>query len=541
MKKLVKYFSTKAPFQWVLLLLLTVSSCNEKEFFELEAPPITAWKTVSDMEFGIGNAYRLTVMGNENAMWNFAPFIHFGMSDIVREISVNGGWNSNITYSRDTDQRINQTNKYSICYSVILYCNNMIDFVNSDPFPNASASDKAKNIDRIKGEALFLRALAYYHLLIWYTPAYDIQGPNDSKLLTLRLKTPTDLDIALDNKPTPTSQIYDQVVKDFTEAKNLLPLKYEAGMHQAYQFGRASKHAAGAYLARTLMLMGKYDAALTELDAVLNDPALPHPLTSDPTANWKNNSATVPWKNSEVIWYGFFADQNLSIRHNLQFHYFDNITFPNVDDWRDWWIWALNTSTTKRVGMQAEDSSVPEAWKNDKRSELYHRFEGYNADLPSTTKRNMTWIVNRGVEGRVGKNDPVYLSKKYYQTPAFGQAKNEPPQNLPIIRSAELYLWRAALKQVTGKGDPAPDLNTVRQRAWDTAKKGAFVPLSTAEANWEQIDREWIREMAFEGDRVIWLQMFRKPIGPGDRDVPALNAPYPKLYWPIPLSETDFN
>jgi hypothetical protein len=535
---------TKA-IQWpllaALLVLCTVSACNEEKFFELDGPPVTSWKTVSDMEFGIGNAYRLTVMGNENAMWNFAPFIHFGMSDIVREISVNGGWNSNITYSRDTQQRINQTNKYSICYSVILYCNNMIDFIESDPFPKASEADKVKNINRIKGEALFLRALAYYHLLIWYTPAYDLQGANDSKLLALRLKTPVNLDIALDNTPAPTKEIYDQVVKDFTEAKNLLPLKYEAGMHQAYQFGRANKHAAGAYLARTLMLMGKYDNALTELNAVLDDPALPRTLGADPLKNWTNNSATTPWKNDEVIWYGFFADPNLSIRHNLQFRYFDNITFPNVDDWRDWWIWSLNTSTVKRVGIMAEDNSVPTAWQNDKRSVLFHRFEGYNADLPSTTKRNMTWIVNRGVEGRVGKNDPVYLSKKYYQTPAFGQAKNEPPQNLPILRSAELYLWRAALKQVTGKGGQAADLNKVRERAWDKSKSGPYVPLSDGEATWEQIDQEWIREMAFEGDRIIWLQMFRKPIGPGDRSVPAITAPYPNLYWPVPLSETDFN
>ena len=104
-----------------------------------------------------------------------------------------------------------------------------------------------------------------------------------------------------------------------------------------------------------------------------------------------------------------------------------------------------------------------------------------------------------------------------------------------------MYLWRAALKQVTGKGGQAADLNKVRQRAWDTAKSGAFVPLTDAEANWEMIDREWIKEMNFEGDRIIWLQMFRKPIGPGDRNVADVNAPYPNFFYPIPLSETDFN
>ena len=526
-----------------LTLLLTFAGCNNEEFFELDGPPVTSWKTIPDMEMGIANAYRLTIVQNESACWNFMPFVHFGQSDIVREISVNGGWNSNVTYSRDFQQRIGQTDKYSICYQVILYCNNMIDFVDSNPFPDATEADKTKNINRIKGEALFLRALAYYHLLIWYAPAYDKDGANDSKLLSLRLETPVILDIALDNTPAATKDIYAQVVKDFTEAKALLPLKWEAGMHNAYKFGRANKHAAGAFLARTLMQMGKYDEALTELNAVLDDASMPRTLENDPEANWLNNSATTPWASSEVIWYGFYADINLStaFRHNMMFHYFDNVIFPNVDDWRDWWIWSLNTKTVKRCGMLADDNSVPAGWANDKRSKLVHRWEGYDNSLPSTTKYNYKYLVNRAFEGRVGKNDPVYMSAKYYRVPVFGQAKNQPPQNMPIIRSAELYLWRAALKQVTGKGGQAADLNKVRQRAWDTAKSGAYVPLTDAQANWEMIDQEWIKEMNFEGDRIVWLQMFRKPIGPGDRSVPDVNAPYANFFYPIPLSETDFN
>jgi starch-binding outer membrane protein, SusD/RagB family len=534
---------TKLMSALALTLLLTFTGCEDEKFFELDAPPVTEWKTIPDMEMGIANVYKLSLIQNESACWNFMPFVHFGQSDIVREISVNGGWNSNVTYSRDFQQRITQTDKYSICYQVILYCNNMIDFIDSEPFPNATEADKTKNINRLKGEALFLRALAYYHLLIWYTPAYEKDGANDTQLLNLRLKTPTNLDLALDNTPAPTKDIYNQVVKDFTDAKALLPLKWESGMHNAYKFGRVNKHAAGAYLARTLMQMGKYDEALTELNAVLDDTSIPRTLESDPETNWLNNSATAAWTSSEIVWYGFYADINLAtnFRHNLMFHYFDNVIFPNVDDWRDWWIWSLNTNTLKRCGMMADDNSIPAGWANDKRAKLFHRFEGYDNSLPSTTKYNYTYLVNRAFEGRVGKADPVYMSKKYFRVPLVGQSKTAPPQNLPIIRSAELYLWRAALKQVTGKGGQAADLNKVRQRAWDTTKSGVYVPLTDAEATWEMIDQEWIKEMAFEGDRIIWLQMFRKPIGPGDRSVAAVNPPYANFYYPIPLSETDFN
>ena len=526
-----------------LILVLMFSACQNDQFFEKDAPPVTEWRTVSDMEMGIANAYRLTIVQNESACWNFMPFVHFGQSDIVREISVNGGWNSNVTYSRDFQQRIVQTDKYAICYSVILYCNNMLDFIAKNPFPNATEIDKTKNIARIQGEALFLRALAYYHLVTWYAPAYDPAGTNDTKLLSLRLVTPTTLDLALDNTPATTKAIYDQIVKDFTDAKALLPLKWETGMNNAYKFGRASKHAAGAYLARTLTLMGKTTEALAELDGVLNDTSIPRTLEVDPETNWINNAATTAWTSPEIVWYGFYADINLStnFRHNMQFHYFDNAIFPNVDDWRDWWIWSLNTKTVKRVGMMADDNSVPANWANDKRAKLFHRWEGYDNTLPSTTKYNYTYLVNRAFEGRVGKADPVYMSKKYFRVPLVGQSKTAAPQNLPIIRSAELYLWRAALKQVTNKGGQAADLNLVRQRAWDSTKSGAYVPLTDALATWDLIDQEWVKEMAFEGDRVIWLQMFKKPIGPGDRTGADVAAPYPNFFYPIPLSETDFN
>lgn len=534
---------TKLKAYLLLTLVLSVSSCQTDTFFDQIAPPVTTWKNVADMEMGISNAYRLTLIQNENANWNFMPFVHFGQSDIVREISVNGGWNSNVTYSRDFQKRITQTDKYSSCYQVILYCNNLIDFIDKNPFPNASDVDKTKNINRIKGEALFLRALAYYHLLIWYTPAFDINGPNDSKILTLRTKAPINLGLALDNTTVATKDVYAQVVIDFTEAKNLLPLKWESGMNNAYKFGRANKHVSGAFLARTLMLMGKYDEALRELNNILDDPKMPRNLENDPETNWVNNNATSSWDSNEIIWYGFYADINLAanFRHNLMFHYFDNAIFPNVDDWRDWWIWSLNTKTLKRCGMMAEDNSIPLNWANDKRSKLFHRFEGYDNSLPSTTKYNYTYLVSRSFEGRVGKADPVYLSKKYFRVPVVSQSKTSAPQNLPIIRSSELYLWRAALKQITGKGGQSDDLNLVSKRAWDSAKSGVYSPISDAGATWELIDQEWVKEMAFEGDRIIWLQMFKKPIGPGDRAIENVNAPYPNFYYPVPLSETDFN
>jgi hypothetical protein len=78
----------------------------------------------------------------------------------------------------------------------------------------------------------------------------------------------------------------------------------------------------------------------------------------------------------------------------------------------------------------------------------------------------------------------------------------------------------------------------VRRRALDESKSGPFVPLTNA--TFDQVDIEWIKELAFGSDRVSFLQMFRKPIGPAERDASPVEPHYSEFYWNIPIGETDF-
>ena len=86
----------------------------------------------------------------------------------------------------------------------------------------------------------------------------------------------------------------------------------------------------------------------------------------------------------------------------------------------------------------------------------------------------------------------------------------DPFQNVPIIRSAELYLMRAGIKALKGLGGQATDLNIVRSRSWDTSIGGAYQSLTDSQVSWEVVDNEWIKELAFESDRIMWLQSFKK-------------------------------
>jgi len=534
-----------------LLVIISSPGCESENFFEYKAPPESEWRSVKDLEFGIAAVYEKYLNRREKSCWVLQEFVHFGMSDIVRQISVNGGISSNLLYDRETRQYLDLVSKtFSLNYSTILSANLLLDFLREEPFPNASQEDLNLNINRIKGEALFLRAMSYYLLVTYFAPAYNPDLYNSSKVLPLRLSVSQTLNDAIDNEPVETEIIYEQIVKDLREAKSLLPLKFEFGMHPAYQYGRATKHAAGAALARVLCLMGRYDEALIELDTILSGNEISRRLEEHPENVWLNNDNLLPWNSSEVIWYGYYSDiERAEQRHAHDIRiwgYFTNSLFHNRKLHHNWWIWGLNRETLLRCGMIAEDNSVPDLWANDRRNKLFNRFEGYNSNI-SQAEGNANFrldsLYGNAFAAFVKYEDPVFITSKYYRVPlkeTVETTAEASPQNIPLIRSAELHLWRAAIKQITGIGGEAKDINLIRERSWNSETGGVYVPLTDGEITWEVIDSEWIKELSFEADRIVWLQMFKKPIGPGDRNVSPVYPPYEGMHWPVPLKETDF-
>jgi hypothetical protein len=83
-------------------------------------------------------------------------------------------------------------------------------------------------------------------------------------------------------------------------------------------------------------------------------------------------------------------------------------------------------------------------------------------------------------------------------------------------------------------GQALSDVNAVRQRAGLDA-------LSSSELTEEAIHAERMKEMAFEGDRLPYLQALREDIPNGDRGSGSLAWNDPSLVFTIPSSEADFN
>lgn len=111
----------------------------------------------------------------------------------------------------------------------------------------------------IKGTALFLRASGHYNLVSLFAKTYDQATSNSD--LGIPVKTTADI-----NQPAirgTVKAVYDQVLADLNEAKQLLPLTVVAKT-------RPSKVAAEGLLADVYLTMGNYDLAFENSDAALN-------------------------------------------------------------------------------------------------------------------------------------------------------------------------------------------------------------------------------------------------------------------------------
>ena len=135
-------------------------------------------------------------------------------------------------------------------YYTINVCNFGLSRTGDD---DSKLSDRMKDI---KGQLLFLRALAYYNLAGYYQDVPLITDYNTYSSLDGLYATNNTFD-----------EVMDQVEKDFKEAVDLLPSRDKGG---EWAKGRATCGAAAGYYARALMQRHKYSEALTVLKDIIN-------------------------------------------------------------------------------------------------------------------------------------------------------------------------------------------------------------------------------------------------------------------------------
>lgn len=135
--------------------------------------------------------------------------------------------------------------------------------------------------NQIAGQALFLRALAYYHLATYYqTVPLITDYASYSDINTMYASSNTQ------------DEVFDQIEVDFAKAMQMLPSRDEGG---EWAQGRATCGAAAGYLARALMFRHKFEEAYIVLKDIIKGEYGHYELMDDYGDNFKEG---LPYENN---------------------------------------------------------------------------------------------------------------------------------------------------------------------------------------------------------------------------------------------------
>jgi hypothetical protein len=342
-----------------------------------------------------------------------------------------------------------------------------------------------ENIDRVPmdstlkirrtGEARFLRALFYYHL---------VQNWGAVPLKLVSTKNPNDVHIAT----SPAETIFAQIVDDLKFAEEVLPLPSE--ILSTERSGRASKTAAQALLARVYLrsagwpffINAGYQQAATYAKKVINSSEhLLNPNYRDVFMNLIQDKYDRTF-NEIIFEVEFFGNGKQDIY--TAFGNFHSYTVPYRRDGNQV-TWGLTTYNTTKFFNMFETTDVRRDWNISPHSFKNSNFE--EGQVPAgSTKR--------------------YIGKFYREFETYlPQYTNNSPINFPLIRYAEVLLVMAeaevkAKNQVTDSALWA--LNEVRMRASASMYDKNLDPsLSDPENFIAKIQDERARELFFEAHR----------------------------------------
>jgi starch-binding outer membrane protein, SusD/RagB family len=395
-------------------------------------------------------------------------------------------------------------------YVGVFRANQVIAFV-----PDIVMDTNLKN--RVIGEAKFLRALYYYHLVTLWGNVPVLLDPSK----------PTD-------KPatSPASEVWAQIENDLTDAVALLPSTYP----NLSDLGRATKGAAQALLAKAFMQQGKFTAALTPLQWLVEGDGKD---IYDLMPNYRDNFLVTTENNKESVFEWQF-ELNPGENH-------DDDTDPRVDNLN------YGTSIAQFFGPSGIGWSDGEAlrWVTDEflventvggdrdpRLEVSFLFNNTHPDGPDATM-----VYGQTFTQRYGPDNQRVWFRKFQNDHWKDFEGYNSPNNWRYIRYADVLLMYAECLNETGSTAQAyPYVDRVRERAGLAALSDAMPGLNKAQFL-AQLKHERITELSGEGHR--WNDLVRW--GDLSTDLSTRDAAFSTFVagkhelLPIPQLERDFN
>ncbi|WP_212002979.1 RagB/SusD family nutrient uptake outer membrane protein [Chitinophaga sp. HK235] len=233
---------------YLLLLILIFASCN-KEFLDLNPVSTIApgqfFKTADDAITAVNGCYASLAQSSQYGA-TFQVLMEARADNFTdQDPSSNSGQNYQINRYSDNSGNTNFYNAWVGVYNGIFRCNTLLAALDG-----IQMDETLKN--RIRGEARFIRALAYFNLVrLW----------GAVPLLTTAADPVNAINLKRDN----VAAIYTQVEADLVFAAANLPATYAST-----ETGRVTSGAAKGLLGKVYLYQKKYAPAQTVLQDVIN-------------------------------------------------------------------------------------------------------------------------------------------------------------------------------------------------------------------------------------------------------------------------------
>lgn len=410
---------------------------------------------------------------------------------------------------------------WRISYENINRANALIE--KADELKEAGISN-IELLERVKAEAIFLRAFYYYNLIRYF----------DNVPFTVK-RTVSD-------KELPSNENGKRLVLDLLEADLAVIADILPGSYTGNNEGRATKWAALTLLMKSFLLDEKWVEAKNTAETIINEGGFV--LFDDFSHNFD-----VAHENSgeRIFEAQVSAAAGASENHNHHSH-FVPADLPNGIGGQGW-HW-LNGTQAFRMKYEKTDKRIPGTFISEYPSNRVGM--NSNGEFPivrwsESTSYNLSrfgGLVSAGAD----PNDPETLvysnawTSKWVQIGIANPAFTE--KNIVYLRYADVLLGHSEAANESGTGDPYLGINEVRSRA-------GLVPLSGLGQSQlrDAIVEERVLEFAFEQE--TYAELKRKSTFGGEQDylgdyIQEFIDTYqvdrqlsPKDYvLPIPLNET---
>lgn len=474
-------------------------------------------------------------------------------------------------------------NHWQYLYELVHRSNTVIRNVKNMPISRVT-------IDRVTGEAKFLRAMAYFRMLNCWggVPYYDES---------------CDINREFSNLKSPRSsaeEIRGHIIDDLTEAIEKLPVSWEAA-----DLGRATKGAAYALRGKVYLFNCQWDKAIADFEEIVYNKSHNYGYSLHPDYNslfrlyngshspemifsiQSIDGNTAGYALDIVSYFGNKSTMRLiagnrivpsvtlvDMYENLDGSPFDwDDMFPGFNDGeaetrKKYLCVAIDQgSTTVTSTLDCDTTKVMDAYRlRDPRLCLnvitpYSHYLGTDAGsspmdkqfvLADPTKGGAPMEAMAFIRNSEGWNS--YFWRKWIPTgnlDGYWGEYNRTPYEFPLIRLADVILMLAEAYNEAGDTDKAvPELNKIRARAGmpELNSGAAWLAVTGKEEMAERIRRERAFELAGEGQRYWDLRRW------GLLEASVKNATdifgdlmYTRSYqprhemWPIPLVEMERN